>query len=173
MGILSTYFQNLTDKLDAYNQAQATYDKYLVDTRGAEDWYNHLFSIQAWNNHPVEWAASRQDFELTIVPRRNTLAAAVATAKAAYDQAKQEYDQAKDDLATPEEVAAQVQVEQANAALIAAQAQAQTQATQNKMTQEQSDAFRKKVLSYVIWGVGALVVIGLGYWAYKKYFKKS
>lgn len=166
MAVLDTFLANLTAKLTAYNEAKATYDKYIVDTTGAENWYNHLVSIQAWNNHPVEWAASKQDFELTIVPQRAVLANAVTIAKANYDQAKKEYDDAKTNLATPAEIEA-IQIKE-QIALTQAQNKADQDASAKKLSE-----YKAITTKYVIIAGVILTVIVVASWAYFKFIKKG
>lgn len=168
-GLLETYWNALQEALknknDAYNDLKDfEVNKYIP----AENWWNQVND----GNHPVE----REAYVNTWNSTYSTWAAKSTfyeSKKAAYNQALKDYETAKKDLATPQELEAAAVIEQAQANLIAAQTEAQQQTTQAKMSAEEQAALRKKIINYVITGVIAIAVIGIGVWAYRKYFKKS
>lgn len=168
-GVLDLYFDNLQKALTALNEAQSAYNIYkpAYDQKVAD-----IASINP-STHPVEYNRLQTEWAEVLAPKFNKLTYDLQQAKKNYDAALTAYEQAKNELASPAEVQAheadviaQAQLNAANAAAGAANANA-------KLSETEAAALKKKIINYTIIGAIVIVVIIGGVWVYKKYFKKK
>lgn len=165
--ILSMYYGKLKKAQTEYATAKENASNYRLNTfNDIYNWYMHLYNMQAWNNHPVEWAAARPNYEDNAKPTMDRLDSIVASKLAEVKQAEKDYENAKDTLVSPAEIVA-------HESQIQAETELAEKTAQSKLSLEEQAAFRKKIINYIVLGVIIILVIAGSIWAYKKFIKKK
>lgn len=168
-GILDLYFNNLMTALNELNAAKSAYDIYKP---AYDQKVNDIASINP-QTHPVEYNRLQTEWAEVLAPKFNKLTYDLQQAKIKYDDALAKYEQAKSELASPAELQAHEADVIAQAQLNAANAQAMAAGANAKLSETEAAALKKKIINYSIIGAITITVILVGWWAYKKYFKKS
>jgi len=165
--ILSMYYDKLKKAQSEYAIAKENASNYRLNTyNDVYNWYMHLYNMEAWNNHPVEWAAARPNYEDNVKPTMERLDGITAARLKDVKQAETDYQNAKDTLVSPAEI-------EAHETQIKAETELAQKTAESKLSEEEAAAFRKKIISYTITGIVIIVIIVAGFWAYKKYVKKK
>lgn len=157
-----------------YDAAYKKYQDYIAYANEINRQMNEKFG----QNDTYNGNILKNKLTYEIYPEQDRLGVVQTQLKTVMNTAEQKYLAAKSQLSASEQATALAQADAAAAAsiaqsnLTAAQAAAQLQGTQSKMSAEEQAALRKKIITYSIVGLAVITVTIIGIWAYRKYVKK-
>lgn len=174
LGLVLSLFESYSTAKANYDAAFKKYQDYIAYANEINRQMNEKFS----QNDPYNGNILKNKLTYEIYPEQDRLGQVQTLLKAVMVTAEQKYLTEKAKLSAAEQATALAQADAAAAAsiaqsnLVTAQANAQLQGTQSKISAEEQAALRKKIITYSIAGLALITVAIVGIWAYRKYVKK-